>query len=195
VYVHEDDHDKLVEHLTEEAKRATVGDGMNPATTHGPLNNKAQLDIVRKYVEDARSRGATIVIGGHQVGNPNGFGYAPTIVTNVDETFNLVREEQFGPALPIIKYKTLDDAVEQANDSSVGLGASVWGHNTKEASAIASLLQSGTCWVNQHKVMTPNTPFGGFKESGIGRENGLGGLMNFLEPQVCNVAKVSWAKL
>ena len=121
------------------------------------------------------------------------------------------------------------------NDSSVGLGGSVWGHNTKEASKIASMLQSGTAWVNQHKVMTPNTvshvvllfvwlfvvvfflflsstshsstfhsipfqilkmkPFGGFKESGIGRENGLGGLLNYLEPQVKNTAKVSWAKL
>ena len=210
VYVHENDHDALVEHLSAEAKQVIVGNGMNPTTTHGPLNNQAQLDIVRMYVDDARSRGANVVVGGYQVGHPNGYGYAPTIVTNIDSTYKLVREEQFGPALPIIKYKTLADAVEQAvscyllfvclffwlfvvvvcsrfvflfsccicvdekltfffvfllcfnpfrtqNDSSVGLGGSVWGHDTKEASKIASMLQSGTAWVNQHKVMTPNT--------------------------------------
>ena len=114
VYVHENDHDALVEHLSKEAKQVIVGNGMNPTTTHGPLNNQAQLDIVRMYVDDARSRGANIVVGGYQVGHPNGYGYAPTIVTNVDSTYKLVREEQFGPALPIIKYKTLADAVEQA---------------------------------------------------------------------------------
>ena len=195
VYVHEDDHDALVAALVAQANKTSFGDGMLPTTTHGPLNNQMQLDIVRKYVEDSRSRGAHIECGGMQIGNKNGFTYAPTIITNVDETFDIVREEQFGPALPIIKYKTLDDALRQANDSDVGLGGSVWGHDTKAASEVARGIMSGTAWVNQHKVMTPNTPFGGFKQSGIGRENGLGGLMNFLEPQTFNVAKVSWAKL
>ena len=195
VYIHEDDHDELVKNLVDQVEKTNFGNGMNPNTTHGPLNNKMQLDIVSKYVEDARSRGATIVTGGKQIGNQNGFIYAPTLITNVDHTFAIVREEQFGPALPIIKYKTLEDALAQANDSNVGLGGSVWGHDTKAASEVASALQSGTAWVNQHKVMTPNTPFGGFKQSGIGRENGLGGLLNFLEPQTFNVAKVKWAKL
>eukprot|EP00947_MAST-08B_sp_MAST-8B-sp1_P002837 g2837.t1 len=198
VFVHEDDHDALVEALVREAGKAKVGDGLDPTTTHGPLNNKMQLEIVRRLVEEARARGARVLCGGEQVGSPGGFAFAPTIIAGgaLDDSFGIVREEQFGPALPVLKYKNVDEALARANDSEVGLGGSVWGNDTAAAAAVAAQLQSGSAWVNQHKQMTPFTPFGGFKQSGIGREGGLGGLMNFLEPQTFNVAKGKpWAKL
>jgi acyl-CoA reductase-like NAD-dependent aldehyde dehydrogenase len=106
---------------------------------------------------------------------------APTLITQVDDTFSIVTEEQFGPALPILTYTDLDDAVRRANDCNVGLGGSVWGNDTAAAAIVASSLQSGTAWVNQHKVMTPAAPFGGLKQSGVGRENGQAGLLGFLE--------------
>ena len=101
----------------------------------------------------------------------------------------IVKEEQFGPALPILKYTNVDDAVAAANNSSFGLGSSVWGADTEKASEIAAKMEAGTAWVNQHLNLSPFTPFGGFKQSGIGRENGAGGLLNFLEPQTMNTAK------
>ena len=154
IYVHEDDHDALVSHLVAIAKSTQFGDGMQADTTHGPLNNQMQLDIVRTYVEDARARGATIECGGYQVGNTNGFTYAPTIITGVDGTYAIVKEEQFGPALPVIKYTTLEEAIFLSNDCNVGLGGSVWGNDTAAASVVARSLICGSAWVNQHKVMT-----------------------------------------
>ena len=193
LYVHEDDHDALVAALVAQASQTRFGDGSDASTTHGPLNNAMQLEIVKALVDDAVKNGAKVETGGRQIGPASGYLYAPTIISGVDARFRIVQEEQFGPALPVIKYKSLADAVAQANDSNVGLGGSVWGHDTAAAAAIAAQLESGSAWVNQHKVMTPATPFGGFKQSGIGRENGLDGLLNYLEPQVLNVAKAKWA--
>ena len=172
-----------------QAAKTQTGNGMSAATTHGPLANANQLAIVERLVEDARARGATIEVGGHRVGHASGFAYAPTLLTNVDESFGIVSEEQFGPALPILVYTDVAEAVRRANDCNVGLGGSVWGNDTAAASVVAATLQSGTVWVNQHKVMTPTAPFGGMKQSGVGRENGQAGLSGFLEAQTFNVAK------
>jgi len=189
LYVHDDDHDALVAAMKKEAAKTNTGNGMSARTTHGPLANAMQLSIVEKLVDDAKKRGATIETGGHRVGPAAGYAYAPTLITNVDDSFNIVSQEQFGPALPILKYSDVNDAVNRANDCSVGLGGSVWGNDADAAAVVAAVLQSGTAWVNSHKVMHPAAPFGGFKQSGIGRENGQSGLLAFLEAQTFNVAK------
>jgi acyl-CoA reductase-like NAD-dependent aldehyde dehydrogenase len=152
-----------------------------------------QFDKVAAMVEDARQRGAKIETGGAARGK--GYFYEPTVLTGVDETFEIVKEEQFGPAVPILKYSNVDDAIARANDSRYGLGGSIWGQDAEAAGALAGKLQCGTAWVNQHLNISPMTPFGGFKESGIGRENGPGGLSNFLEQQTMNFAKKApWCK-
>lgn len=188
VYVHEDDHDALVKEMTALAREAKFGPGMEDGVMFGPLCNKMQFDKVSSMVEDARLNGAVINSGGERVGS-KGFVYAPTIISGVDESFRIVSEEQFGPAIPICKYSTVEEAVHRANNTTFGLGGSVWGADTSAASAVAAQLQCGTAWVNQHIVLSQFTPFGGFKESGLGRELGADtALLPFLECQTLNVA-------
>jgi acyl-CoA reductase-like NAD-dependent aldehyde dehydrogenase len=192
IYVHEDDHDAFVKEFVAIAKEAKLGDAFDKESMYGPLQNKMQFDKVSAYVEDAKAKGAKIEIGGQATGT--GYFYEPTVITGVDESFDIVSEEQFGPAVPIIKYSNVDDAVSRANSTRFGLGGSVWGNDLETANKLAAQLQSGTAWVNQHLVVSPMTPFGGFKESGLGRENGPDGLSNFLEPQTFNIAKkCAWA--
>jgi delta 1-pyrroline-5-carboxylate dehydrogenase len=154
----------------------------------GPLNNKPQFDRVSELVEDARKTGARIVTGGKQLG-VKGYFYEPTIVADISDGQRLVDEEQFGPALPIISYRSVEDAVERANATHYGLSGSVWSADREKAAEIAQQLDCGTAWVNQHLAIAPNLPFGGAKWSGIGVENGPWGLLNFTEIQVVNVSK------
>lgn len=191
IYVSEADHDEFVKEFVALAKEAKFGDAFEEGAQYGPLCCKMQLDKVSAMVEDAKKKGATIEIGGKATGK--GFFYEPTVITGADESFAIVSEEQFGPAVPIIKYKDVGDAIKRANDSRFGLGGSVWGNDLDEANKQAATLQCGTAWVNQHLNLAPTAPFGGFKESGLGRENGPDGLAPFLECQVVNVAKgASW---
>ncbi|MBI4249614.1 MAG: aldehyde dehydrogenase family protein, partial [Elusimicrobia bacterium] len=165
VYAHESIHDRLVAKLAEMAKAAKVGDGLNPDNQMGPVNNEPQLQRVSELIEDARKRGGKIEAGGTR---PAGKGYffLPTIVTGLDDSARLVAEEQFGPALPILKYRDIDDAVERANSSHFGLGGSVWSANRERAEEVASRLQAGTVWVNNHLWLEPDVLYGGIKESG-----------------------------
>jgi len=188
VYVPEKLYTRVVDELAEIAKSVKVGNGLEAGTQLGPLNNKPQFDRVKELVEDARKHGARIVTGGKPLGG-KGYFYAPTIVADISDGTRLVDEEQFGPALPIISYRNVQDAIERANATHYGLSGSVWSANTEKAADVARQLECGTAWVNQHLAIAPNLPFGGAKWSGIGVENGPWGLLGFTEIQVVNISK------
>jgi acyl-CoA reductase-like NAD-dependent aldehyde dehydrogenase len=188
VYVHEKVYSTVLETLGEIAQGVKVGNGLDAGTQLGPLNNKPQFERVTELVEDAKKHGAKIVTGGKRLGN-EGYFYAPTIVSEISDGVRLVDEEQFGPALPVMPYKDVDEAVRRANSTTYGLSGSVWGTDSDQAAEVAKQLECGSAWVNQHLAIAPNLPFGGAKWSGIGVENGPWGLLGFTEIQVVNVAK------
>jgi acyl-CoA reductase-like NAD-dependent aldehyde dehydrogenase len=188
VYVPEKLYSPLVDRLATLAKGIKVGDGFTEGVQMGPLNNKPQFERVSMLVEEAKKSGARIAAGGAPVGG-KGYFYQPTIVADVAEGVRLVDEEQFGPALPVIPYRSVDDAVERANRTNYGLSGSVWSNSPERGLEVASRLECGTAWVNQHLALVPFAPFGGAKWSGIGVENGTWGLLGFTEIQTVNVAK------
>jgi acyl-CoA reductase-like NAD-dependent aldehyde dehydrogenase len=188
VYVHESIYNPFINELGSLAKSLKVGNGMDDGVQIGPLNNKPQLERVSELVEDAKKHGARIVTGGERLGT-EGYFYSPTVVGEISDGVRLVDEEQFGPALPVVTYKDVDDAVARANATHFGLSGSVWSSNPDRAAEVAGELECGSAWVNQHLAVTPYLPFGGAKWSGIGVENGRWGLLGFTEIQVLNVAR------
>ncbi|MFG1653299.1 aldehyde dehydrogenase family protein [Micromonospora sp. NPDC049275] len=183
VYVPERLHDDLVGAMAKLAAEARVGNGFEASVQFGPVNNRPQLERIIDLVADARDRGAHIAAGGEPGVGP-GYFYRPTIVTGVGDDARVVAEEQFGPVLPILPYRSVEEAVRRANDTHFGLDASVWGGNTERAAEVAEGLECGTTWINTHFAVHPGRPFGGHKFSGIGVENGRLGLEAFTEVQV-----------
>ncbi|MGH8226571.1 MAG: aldehyde dehydrogenase family protein [Steroidobacteraceae bacterium] len=188
IYAHERIYGALCEALAEEAGKARLGSGLEPGVTLGPMQNKAQYDRVIELLQEARASGARILAGGEVPPGP-GYFFPPTLVAGLEETSRLVREEQFGPIVPILEYRDVDDAVRRANDTRYGLSGSVWGRNIERAAAIAARLEVGTAWVNQHRSTLPTVPFGGAKESGIGRQYSALGLKSYMEPRVVSILK------
>jgi acyl-CoA reductase-like NAD-dependent aldehyde dehydrogenase len=188
LYVHEKVYAPILDGLIERAKSVKVGDGLEPDTQLGPINNKMQFDKVVGLVDDARQHGARVAVGGTPLDRP-GYFYPPTIVTDAHAGLRLVDEEQFGTALPIIKYRNLDDVLVEANRTHYGLGGSVWTSNLERGEQLVQELESGTGWVNQHMDITPFAPFGGSKWSGLGYENGIWRYEEFTEMQVVNAKK------
>jgi acyl-CoA reductase-like NAD-dependent aldehyde dehydrogenase len=188
VYVHEDRQQALLEALAALARTVKVGPGLEADTQLGPINNKPQYERVCGLVADALASGARAVAGGKPAGR-DGYFFQPTILTDVAEGMRIVDEEQFGPALPVLTYRDVDDAVERANATMFGLSGSVWSSDPQRAAEIAARLECGTAWVNQHLDILPTAPFGGAKWSGIGVEGGKWGLLGFTETQVIDIAK------
>jgi acyl-CoA reductase-like NAD-dependent aldehyde dehydrogenase len=188
VYVEEAGFEPLVEALRAQTESVVVGDGMEPGVTMGPVNNAPQYERVCELLASARADGARFVTGGEPLDRP-GYFVPPTLVTGIEDGSRLVDEEQFGPALPIVPVKSAEDALERANASHFGLGGSVWTRDVERGTELASQLECGTGWVNQHGALTPFAPFGGCKWSGIGYENGRWGLAAFTELQTLAVAK------
>jgi len=188
LYVHESLHDAVVDELKALATAMPMGDGMQPGVAMGPIQNRMQYDKVVSLVEKAKAGGATIVCGGEAPQGPGNF-YPLTLVTDIADGAALVDEEQFGPVLPIIKYRSVDDAIASANRLDAGLGASVWSSNLDGAKAVASRIQAGTVWINQHGAIHPMVPFGGVKGSGWGVEFGVDGLKAVTQPQVISIKK------
>ncbi|MCU1565119.1 MAG: Aldehyde dehydrogenase [Pseudarthrobacter sp.] len=186
LYVHTDIYDAVCEELTKVAAAMPMGNGLDEENVLGPLQNKAQYDVVANLVEAARASGARILLGGNPDASQPGYFYPTTLVADIDNNNPLVAEEQFGPALPIIRYGTVDEAVEKANALDVGLGASVWSANPDAARGVASRLEAGTVWINKHGAVDPRIPFGGAKQSGYGLEFGTEGLKALGVPQVIN---------
>jgi acyl-CoA reductase-like NAD-dependent aldehyde dehydrogenase len=147
-----------------------------------------QYDKVVDIIKDTKRAGATFLTGGEV---PQGPGYflPPTLVTDIADDSRLVQEEQFGPIVPILKFSDVEDAIRRANDTRYGLSGSVWSNDLERGAEIAARLEVGTAWVNQHRTTSAFVPFGGAKESGIGRQYSSLGLKSYMEPEVISVAK------
>jgi acyl-CoA reductase-like NAD-dependent aldehyde dehydrogenase len=190
VYVPERLYDGVVEALAEKARSVKVGEGSIEGVQLGPINNQPQFDRVSELVADAIKGGATAVTGGKPI-DGGGYFFEPTILSDISDGTRIVDEEQFGPALPIISYRDLDDAVERANATHFGLSGSVWSADPERGAEVAARLECGTAWVNAHLALAPHQPFGGAKWSGIGVENGPWGFYGFTELQVLYRSKAS----
>ena len=187
VYVPDSLNEAMCAELTELAGATVVGDGLDAATQMGPVQNKVQFEKVKEFLEDAHRHGK--VIAGGKALDRDGYFIAPTIVRDIGDDSRLVREEQFGPVLPVLKYSDLDDAIARANDSDYGLGGTVWGADLERAYGVAQRIASGTVWVNKHLELPPDIPFGGAKQSGFGAEMGQEGLEEFTQSKIINMAK------
>jgi acyl-CoA reductase-like NAD-dependent aldehyde dehydrogenase len=188
IYAHERVYDAICGALADEARKAKVGSGLDPDTQLGPIQNREQYDRVVGLLEETKRSGARILAGG-DVPATAGYFIPPTIVADIDEHSRLVREEQFGPIVPVLKFTDEEDALRRANDTRYGLSGSVWSSNPDRAAALASRLEVGTAWVNHHRATSATVPFGGAKESGIGRVYSEMGLKAYLEPRVVSVLK------
>jgi len=182
LYVHDSLYDEVCEELTAYARQVVVGDGLSETAVLGPVQNRRQFQIVSDFVDEARQKGGRVLIGGVPSGGP-GYFYPVTLVADVDHGCRLVDEEQFGPALPIIRYHELDEAVAKANATSMGLGGSVWGSDLDGAKRVVGRIEAGSVWINKHGAIQPNAPFGGVKQSGFGVEFGIDGLKEFTTVQ------------
>jgi acyl-CoA reductase-like NAD-dependent aldehyde dehydrogenase len=184
LYVPDAIYDQVIDSLAEFTATMPTGPGLDERNALGPLQNQMQWNVVNRLVEDAKQRGARVVMGGDPDPSQPGFFYPKTLIADIDNGAPLVQEEQFGPALPIIRYTDLEQAIEWANGVDVGLGASVWSADRDQAKAIAERLEAGTVWINGHGGIHPMIPFGGAKHSGYGLEFGVEGLKSVSVPQV-----------
>jgi succinate-semialdehyde dehydrogenase/glutarate-semialdehyde dehydrogenase len=178
-YVQEASYNKFVARFTEYAKGLKMGDGLEKGITLGPIANPRRLDAMESFVNDAKDRGGKIVTGGSRQGN-QGFFFQPTVITDVPDDSKIMTEEPFGPLAPIVSFKTFDEVVERANSLQFGLAAYAFTSSDKTAAAIGDAIQSGMVGVNSVAVSTPETPFGGVKESGYGSEGGIEGLQAYM---------------
>jgi aldehyde dehydrogenase (NAD+) len=180
VFVEEKIYDKFVEKSGVRAANRTVGDPFDPKTEQGPQVDQAQFDKVLGYIDSGRTEGAKLVCGGERVGD-KGYFIQPTVFADVQDDMKIAKEEIFGPVMSIIPFKSVDEVVERANRTDYGLAAAVWTRDIKKAHSIADSVRAGTVWVNCYNVLDPRSPFGGFKQSGIGRELGEYGLQQYTE--------------
>jgi acyl-CoA reductase-like NAD-dependent aldehyde dehydrogenase len=186
LYVPESLYEAMCDELVTLANDTVIGDGMEQGSQYGPMQNKAQYEKVKAFIEEAGQDG-TIIAGGAHPGP--GYFIRPTIVRDIADDARLVREEQFGPVLPVLKYRTIDDAIARANDTPFGLGGTVWAKDPEEGLKVAMRIDSGLLWVNQHMMVDPAISTGGAKSSGIGRELGLEGLQEFTQAHTIFVAR------
>ena len=176
-------HDEFVEALVERARQIKIGDALDYDTDMGPLVSAAQLETTENYVRIGQEEGAKLVLGGKRPDDApdGGFYYEPTIFTDVDNSMTIAQEEIFGPVLSVIKFSSDDEAVRIANDSIYGLASAVWSEDYDRCLEVAKKLRAGTVWINDHHLINCIAPFGGYKQSGIGRELGSYGLDEYTE--------------
>src|SRR5690625_1619779 len=181
VYVHRNIYDEVIDALKKKAEEITVGDGLDETTDIGPLVSKKQLDTVLGYIEKGKEEGAKLITGGKRIGD-KGFFVEPTIFTDVTDDMTIAREEIFGPVMSVLPFDDIEEVITRANDSNYGLAASVWTENIKDGHYIASKLEAGTVWINDFGLELETMPFGGYKQSGIGRDMGGDyGIANYIE--------------
>jgi betaine-aldehyde dehydrogenase len=180
VYVHQSIAREFVERISDYARGLRIGPGLDPQTDIGPLIGEAYRAKVEAHIADARARGAEVLTGGQRpTAFPRGFFYEPTVLVNVDHSMRIMREETFGPAIPIMTYRDFDEAIRLANDSPFGLGANLYTENARYVKRFYEEVQAGTLWVNDPLTDNDAGPFGGMKMSGMGRELGEEGLDEF----------------
>ena len=187
LYVHEDIYDAMCDQLVAMAEGSVMGEGTNPDAQFGPVQNRMQYEKVQTYLKSAETDGK--IIAGGKVPDAPGYFIPLTIVRDVMEGHAIVDEEPFGPILPIIKYRSVDDVIERANASPYALGGSVWSGDMEAARKVASHLESGSVWINQHCALDPLVPFPANKQSGFGVEGGMEGLYPYTALQTINEAK------
>jgi len=189
--------DEFIRNLAEKVKTIRVGNGLDKSTHMGPVHTREQREKVESMVEDAENRGARDIVKG---GRPTqkelqrGNFYVPTLLGDVDYEAKIAREECFGPALPIFVVRDLEEAIERANDTVYGLGSSVWTRDVERAYHAAERIQAGTTWVNSPPISRAEVPFGGFKQSGFGRELGIEGLDHYYETKSIQVLEYGKGK-
>ncbi|CAM4035832.1 aldehyde dehydrogenase family protein [Ectopseudomonas alcaliphila] len=189
LYVHSSYRAEFVAAFVEYAQQQVMGDGLDPAVTVGPVQNKMQYDKVRSFLDDIKANGYKVALGGEIDESRPGYFIPVTVVDNPPESSMIVQQEQFGPIVPIIAYDDVDDVVARANDSPFGLGGSVWGRDTQAAVAVANRLETGMVWVNEIHTQGIDIPFGGHKQSGIGTEHGHEGRLLFTNPKTVLIKK------
>jgi aldehyde dehydrogenase (NAD+) len=180
VFVEEKIYDQFVEKSGARARKRTVGDPFDPHTEQGPQVDQTQFDKVMGYIESGQNEGATLVCGGKRVGD-RGYFIQPTVFSDVKDDMKIAKEEIFGPVMSVISFKSIDEVISRSNRTEYGLAAAVWTRDIGKAHAIANSVRAGTVWVNCYNVLDPRAPFGGFKQSGIGRELGEYGLQQYTE--------------
>jgi acyl-CoA reductase-like NAD-dependent aldehyde dehydrogenase len=181
-------YDAFMERALERVRHVKVGDTADYETSIGPLISAAQLRRVTGYIETGLREGAELVCGGGRpAGLDKGFFVEPTVFANVDNRSTIGQEEIFGPVLAVIKYKDLEDAIRMANDSPYGLGGAVFSRDIPKAISIAKRIRTGTVWINDYHLLNPLAPFGGYKQSGVGREMGPHGLLEYTQAKHIHV--------
>jgi acyl-CoA reductase-like NAD-dependent aldehyde dehydrogenase len=183
--------DEFIAKLVEKVRKLRVGNGLTRGTMLGPLHTKAQREEVEEQVADAVQRGAKVLVGGdHPTGDEYDKGYFlnPSVVVDVDPESKLLKDEVFGPALPIVRIKNLEDGLTQANDSIFGLGSSIWTQDIDQALYAAEKLEAGYTWVNSAQIIYDELPFGGVKQSGVGKEHGNEAVEHYSEVKSVVVA-------
>jgi succinate-semialdehyde dehydrogenase/glutarate-semialdehyde dehydrogenase len=192
-YVHESIARQFIESVVQKTRALKQDVGTGEDTDIGSMSSERQLNVVDEHVRDAVKRGANVLTGGKRAGSQRGAFYAPTVVTKVDHTMTVMREETFGPVLPVMTFKTEDEAVRLANDSVFGLTASVWTRDARRGRRIAERIEAGTVMVNEvlytHGIA--QTPWGGMKQSGLGRTHGRLGLLELVAPQHVHVNRIA----
>ncbi|MDP9877653.1 acyl-CoA reductase-like NAD-dependent aldehyde dehydrogenase [Variovorax boronicumulans] len=190
LYIHEDIYDRLAQALVQLAKDARIGSGTDESVQLGPVQNRPQFERLKGLLEDSRRNGHHFLSGGSI---PEGRGYflPITLVDNPPDDSRVVQEEAFGPILPLLRFKGIDEVVRRANDSEFGLAASVWSRDEDSALQIARHLEVGTVWINEIHTSLPNKPMAGHKQSGIGVENGEEGLLEYTAPQTVSIKRVT----
>jgi len=193
-YVHESIAPQFLARVLSETQALRQAVGTKEDTDVGAMTNERQLRIVEEHVSDAVEGGAKVVIGGKRVDNPGGFFYPPTVLTNVDHRMTIMRDETFGPVLPVMTFKTEEEAIRLANDSVFGLTASIWTKDIGRGRRLAERIEAGTVMVNEvlytHGIA--QTPWGGIKESGYGRTHGRMGLLELVTPRHIHVNRISF---
>jgi acyl-CoA reductase-like NAD-dependent aldehyde dehydrogenase len=187
--VHADVHDELIRLIAERASRIKLGDPNDADTEMGPVANRPQYEKVLGYLDKAKAEGATVAYGGAAESGLGGLFVQPTVLTGVTAESTVVREEVFGPVLAALTFTEEDEAIKLANDTPYGLAGAVWTKDVHRGHRVSAKIRAGSVWINAYRVVAPSVPFGGFKASGLGRENGLHAVDEYLEE------KAIWVEL